>query len=118
VQQSLSAVTPLAWIHNSSVSAGTRGLVVSTASNDITTIPFEVRSNNSGYNGGSALFTVLGNGNTTIGGTLKVAGIASGVGTKAVRVDPSTGLFTYADTTSGGGGGSYTASKSVLFNRQ
>lgn len=38
------------------------------------------------------------------GGGYRFKNMASGVGTKAVRVDPSTGWFTYADTTTGGGG--------------
>lgn len=36
---------------------------------------------------------------------LKGWNITSGVGTKSIRYDPSTGLITYADTTSGGGAG-------------
>lgn len=35
--------------------------------------------------------------------------MASGVGTKAVRINPSTGLLTYADTTSGGSSGATVA---------
>lgn len=47
-------------------------------------------------------FNVVGSGHFT--GTLRVDGLASAVGTKAVRYDPSTGTFSYADTTTGGGG--------------
>jgi len=37
--------------------------------------------------------------------------MASGVGTKAVRINPGTGLLTYADTTAGGGTPSLTATQ-------
>lgn len=42
----------------------------------------------------------------TIRGTdsLILSGLPSGVGTKALRINPSTGIVTYADTTAGGGG--------------
>ena len=38
----------------------------------------------------------------------KLPNIPSGVGTKSVRYDPSTGLLSYADTTTGGGGSGVT----------
>lgn len=41
-------------------------------------------------------------------GGLKLPTMAAGVGTKAVRINPATGLLTYADTSSGGGGSGVT----------
>ncbi len=38
-------------------------------------------------------------------GNVRLSGIPSGVGTKAIRYDPSTGRITYADTTAAGGSG-------------
>jgi hypothetical protein len=56
-----------------------------------------------GNNTPDSVLNVTGSGHFT--GTLRINALPSSAGTKAVRYNPSTGNLSYADTTTGGGGG-------------